>query len=99
MCSHYDSGKKTITVEQGTPFTLKYVITAWPTPTKVDLYKDGKRVHTDRAISVGLDRFSIRTVDRQSYAGKYTISARNREGEENFTFKLNVKGTQDNNKD
>ena len=99
MFSRYDPGKNTITVEQGRPFTLKYMITASPPLTNVDLYKDGKRVHTDRTISVGLDQFNIQTVDRQSYAGKYKISARNSEGEGNFTFELNVKGTQDNNKD
>ena len=95
MCSHYDSSKNTITVEQGKSFFLKFEISAWPIPTNVDLYKDGKKVrisHTNGTIFVSLDRVSIPRVDRQSYAGKYKISATNSHGEGHVVFKLNVKG-------
>ena len=82
-------------VEQGTPFYLKFEISAWPNPTNVDLYKDGRIVSTSQAngtIFVGLDRISIRAVDRQSYAGKYEISASNSHGEGHVKFQLNVRG-------
>jgi hypothetical protein len=82
-------------VEQGTAFFLKYEITAWPIPTDVELYKDGKKVQISRTngtIFLGLDRLSIPMVDRKSYAGKYKISARNSQGEGHVEFKLKVKG-------
>ena len=82
-------------VEQGTAFFLKFEIMAWPIPTEVDLYKDGRKVNISQAngtIFVGLDRVSIPTVDRKSYAGKYTISAKNSHGEGHIEFKLSVKG-------
>ena len=82
-------------VEQGTAFLLKFEISAWPNPTEVDLYKDGKKVkisQTNGTIFVGLDRVSVPTVDRKSYAGNYKISARNSHGEGHIEFKLSVKG-------
>ena len=82
-------------VEQGTAFLLKFEITAWPNPTEVDLYKDGKKVkisQTNGTIFVGLDRVSIPRVDRKSYAGNYKISAKNSHGEGYIEFKLSVKG-------
>ena len=95
MCSHHDSGKNIITAEQGTPFLLKFEISARPIPADVDVYKDGKKVqisHANGTIFVGLDRFSIPIVDRKSYGGKYTISASNSHGEGHVTFQLKVKG-------
>ena len=95
MCSHYDSSDNTITVEQGTPFYLKFEISAWPNPSHVDLYKDGRKVNISQengTIFVGLDCISIRTVDRQSYTGRYKISASNRHGEGHAVFQLNVRG-------
>jgi hypothetical protein len=82
-------------VEQGTAFFLKFGITAWPIPTDVELYKDGKKVQISRTngtIFVGLDRLSIPRVDKKSYAGKYVISARNSQGEGHVEFTLKVKG-------
>ena len=95
-CSSYNATNNTITVEQGTPFLLKFEVTAWPIPTHVDLYKDGRKVaisQTNGTIFVGLDRVSIPRVDRQSYAGKYTVSARNSAGEGQTSFQLKVQGT------
>ena len=101
VCSQHNPNNNTVTVEQGTPFFLKFEITAWPIPTHVDLYKDGQKVqisHTNGTIFVGLDRVSIPRVDRQSYAGIYKISARNSQGEGHEEFTLNVKGRTTNNK-
>ena len=95
MCSHYDPSDNTIMVEQGTPFYLKFEISAWPNPSHVDLYKDGRKVNISQAngtIFMGLDCISIRMVDRQSYAGRYKISASNSDGEGHVVFQLNVKG-------
>lgn len=82
-------------MEQGRPLFLKFEISAYPIPSHVDLYKDGKKVQTSRTngtIFVGLDRVSIPTVDRKSYAGKYTVSAANHHGEGHADFNLKVKG-------
>ena len=96
MCSSYNATNNTITVEQGTAFLLKFEVTAWPIPTHVDLYKDGRKVAISQrngTIFVGLDRVSIPRVDKQSYAGKYKISATNSAGEGHTLFQLKVKGT------
>ena len=99
MCSSYShdeaTDKTVIKVEQGRPFLLRFKIKAWPIPTQVDLYKDGKKVKVSPAggtIFVGLDRVGIQCVDRKSYGGKYTISAKNEEGEGKKAFQLVVKG-------
>ena len=84
-----------ITVEQGTPFLLKFEFSAWPIPNHVDLYKDGRKVNISQSngtIFVGLDRVSIPRVDKQSYAGKYKISATNSAGEGTRKFELKVRG-------
>lgn len=94
-CSYHDSTNNSIVVEQGTPFYLKFEISAWPNPSQVDLYKDGRKVNISQAngtIFMGLDCISIRTVDRQSYGGKYKISASNHHGEGHIEFQLTVRG-------
>lgn len=91
----YNSSNNTFKVEQGRPFFLKFDTSAYPIPSNVELYKDGKKVQTsqtDGTIFVGLDRVSIPTVDRKSHAGTYTISAANHHGEGSAEFKLEVKG-------
>ena len=84
-----------ITVEKGRPFFLKLEITAQPIPRHVDLYKDDQLVKISQengTIFVGLDRVSIPRVDKQSYAGRYRISASNRAGEGSIDFEIKVKG-------
>ena len=61
----------------------------------MDLYKDGQLVKISQAngtIFVGLDRISIPSVNKRSYAGTYRVSATNRAGEGHIDFELKVKG-------
>ena len=93
-------GRYVITVEQGTRFLLRFNITAWPTPTSVNLKKNGKDIKVDPdngTIFLGLDRVGIQHVDRKSYAGVYTVSATNSEGTGKMSFELKVKRTLTNN--
>ena len=89
-------GRPVFTVEQGTPFLLKFNIKAWPIPTSSDLFKDGYEVtHSSNrgTIFVGLDKVAIQNVNSRSYAGVYTISSSNTAGTGEFSFQLKVKGT------
>jgi hypothetical protein len=59
----------------------------------VELKKDGHLVNTsqeDGTIFVGLDRISIPSMEKRSYAGNYRISARNKAGEGYIDFQLKV---------
>lgn len=98
MCALHDEKQSPmlITVEQGTPFLLKYNIHAWPIPTDVTLKKDGTEVkvsHDSGTIFAGLDKIGIKCVDMKSYAGIYTISATNSEGTGEMSFRLEMTRT------
>ena len=96
-CKYDDRfGRLVFTVEQGTPFLLKFNLRAWPIPTSSDLAKDGHEVGQSSnrgTIFVGLDKVAIQTVNSRSYAGVYTISSTNSAGTGEFSFQLKVKGT------
>lgn len=84
------------TVEQGAPFVLKLNVRAWPAPSRVVLYKGGDEVQQSSnqgTIFVALDKIVIQNVDRQSYAGIYTITATNDAGTGQLSFELKVQGT------
>ena len=94
----YDSCKNQhiFTVEQGRRFYLQLNLTASPFPTRADLYKDGWIVQSTAmgTIFVGVDRRGIQSVDRQAYAGTYTIRSSNDAGCGEISFQLKVQRKQ-----
>ena len=85
-------GQHIFTVEQGRRFYLQLNLTAYPLPTRADLYKNGQIVQSTPmgTIFVGVDRMGIQSVDRQAYAGTYTIRSSNDAGYGEISFQLKV---------
>ena len=92
----YLKSRYIITVEQGCRFYLQLNLTASPFPTRADLFKNGQIVESTAkgTIFVGIDRMGIQSVDRQAYAGTYTIRSSNDAGYGEISFQLKVQRKQ-----
>ena len=94
--SYKQKGQHVFNVEQGERFYLQLHVSTPPIPVRAVLYKNGEIVESTRdgTIYVGIDRMGIQTVDRQAYAGNYTIEGYTDSGAVygEFSFKLVVKG-------
>jgi hypothetical protein len=96
--AHYalENNQHVFSAEIGTGFYLKLVLTANPSPTSCNLYKDGVLLppatwNAPGTIYITDDSVDIQTVQFTD-AGNYTITSSNSMGQGQFSFRLNVLG-------